>query len=103
MKKRIILLILCAILFVGTLSACGEKDNTVNSVSTNTYVPDSIPGFENISKEDLLFYNTQTKVVYYIFFNNNMGYKGYGFMSPYISENGNFCRYVDGKIVEIQK
>ena len=104
MKKRLILLILCAILLVGTLSACREEEKkAVNSVSTNTYTPDSIPGFERISDEDLLFYDMKTEVVYYVFLNSRNGYKGYGFMAPYISENGNYCRYIDGKIVEIQK
>ena len=31
------------------------------------------------------------------------GYDGYGYsyFAPYISENGKFCRYINGKIVEI--
>lgn len=28
-------------------------------------------------------------------------YRGYHMMAPYISENGKFCKLVDGKIVEI--
>lgn len=28
-------------------------------------------------------------------------YRGHYMMSPYISENGKFCKLVDGKIVEI--
>lgn len=27
----------------------------------------------------------------------------HGYMSPYYSENGNLCRYVDGKIIEIEE
>ena len=103
MKKRLILLILCAILSICLLSACDEEEYTVDSLLTNTYTPDSIPGFERISDEDLLFYDMKTEVVYYVFLNSRNGYKGYGFMAPYISENGNYCRYIDDKIVEIQK
>ena len=48
---------------------------------------------------------TETKVVYYKFFDfpsySAGDYEKTGYMSPYISENGKFCRFIDGQIVEI--
>lgn len=40
-----------------------------------------------------LVYDIQTKIVYYLL--------GNGAMSPYLSGNGKFCRFVDNQIVEI--
>ena len=45
-----------------------------------------------------------TRVVYYMFSTSSeAGYAGYGYayFAPYISENGNFCRYLNDEIVEI--
>lgn len=48
--------------------------------------------------ESQLVFDCNTKVIYYNFdsFNDKKGY-----MAPYISENGKFCRFIDNKIVEI--
>ena len=55
-----------------------------------------------------LVYDSETKVVYYQFSRfrdiptmGSIGRVGQGYMSPYISENGKFCRFVDNKIIEI--
>ena len=63
-------------------------------------------GGNSYSKElkeinDVLSYDSDTKVVYYYFREIN-GYWGYGYMSPYISENGKYCRYINGEIVEVK-
>ena len=55
--------------------------------------------FLNTTKID-----TDTRVVYYMFSTyETAGYSGYGYsyFAPYISENGRFCRYIKGEIVEI--
>lgn len=45
-----------------------------------------------------LVYDQNTKVIYY----NYDSYKNKrGYMAPYISENGKFCRFIDNQIVEI--
>ena len=69
-----------------------------------------ISNFEPIEEAQILegknylAYDRETKVVYYWFAttiwygqsrSNNV------YFSPYISENGRFCRYVNGEIVEI--
>ena len=99
MKRRTILLvILIAIMFV--LTGCGKREplNPVNSL-----VIDSA-GFNTIDGKETLVYSIETRVVYYMFdrcvYGGYMGF-GYSYFAPYISENGNFCRYIDGNIVEI--
>jgi hypothetical protein len=55
-----------------------------------------------IEGENDLYYYSATYVVY-IVFNECAGNSGYGYMSPYYSENGKLCTYdIDTKqIVEI--
>lgn len=74
MKKRIVGLILVGVLVLG-LTGC-ESDYTRVQESTN---------FDVMAMKD-------TGVLYY---------RGTYIMTPYISENGKFCKLVDGKIVEI--
>ena len=100
MKRRISLVIaMIIIILTVTLTACDNKVNTPETTLS------SVSNFKNIEGEDLLFYDRDTKIVYYLFstyeYSGNQGY-GYGYLAPYISENGNYCRYIDGKIVEIQ-
>lgn len=52
-------------------------------------------------EHDVLYYDPTTKVIYYIFYDTDV-HQGFGYMSPYISENGKFCKWDDGKIIEIQ-
>ena len=40
-----------------------------------------------------LVYDIETKIVYYLL--------AEGSMSPYLSENGKYCRFIDNQIVEI--
>ena len=60
--------------------------------------------FKMIDGKDYLAYSLDTHVVYYMFSTaetvGNLGY-GYSYFAPYISENGNFCRYINDEIVEI--
>lgn len=53
--------------------------------------------------DNQLYYYNDTKIVY-IVFNENTGYAGYGYMSPYYSSNGNLCKYDTNthSIVEIE-
>ena len=57
--------------------------------------------YYNGVESDHLVYDDETKIVYYYF---TISYKRStaGYMSPYIGKNGKFCRYVDGKIVEVE-
>lgn len=65
-------------------------------------------GYDNHSKlisiegENDLYYYSTTHIVY-IAFNECAGNCGYGYMSPYYSENGKLCTYdiITKQIVEI--
>ena len=94
MKKRgIISLVLLAMIFA-LLAGCGEKnsDNTLQDFTK----------FKVIEGSDCLRYDTDTRVVYYLFSTCvSGGYYSYSYMAPYISENGRYCRYMNDEIVEI--
>lgn len=95
MKKKLVLIILALCLFT---TGCGEKAS-----SKIVNMGDSMVQIED---EDCLFYRKDTKVVYIVMAQqNNPGCSqgtGYGYMAPYISENGCFCIYSDGEIKEIK-
>ncbi len=58
--------------------------------------------FEDI--EPYLVYDVKTKIIYYKFIeltHKTSNITEFGYFGPYISENGKFCRYIDGEIVEI--
>ncbi len=62
--------------------------------------------FNQIEGSEYLVYSSDTNVVYYMFKAKESAPKvgfGYSYFAPYISENGNFCKYVDGHIVEINE
>lgn len=98
MKKRILILLFVVMLGVCILSGCGTSSNAADKAANEAahFVP--------IDEKGYLSYNEDTGVVYYMFSTTeSYGHQGYGYtyFAPYISENGNFCRYVDGQIVEI--
>ena len=98
MKKRIILLVVVVALLVMSLTACGSTANSVDDAAME------MANFEPIEGKEYLAYNIDTRVVYYMFSTYEAeGYAGYGYsyFAPYISENGRFCRYIKGEIVEI--
>ena len=95
MKKRIILLVVVVTLLVMSLTACSvQKPNPVNDAAME------ITNFKPVEGKEYLSYDTDTRVVYYMF-STFEGYNGYSYFAPYISENGRFCRYINDEIVEI--
>lgn len=96
MKKRFLASIL--LLAMMTMMCCG-CDNSTTATKISSY-KEIDAGFTRI--DDAVVYDNKTQIVYYLF-GTTSGYAGFGYMSPYISENGNFCRYSDGQIVEIVK
>lgn len=93
MKKKILVAVLGLTLCFG-MTGCGTSGGNKNYDSHSKLV--SIEG-----ENDLYYYST-THVIYIVF--NEAEYQaGYGYMSPYYSENGKLCTYdTDTKqIVEI--
>ena len=93
MKKKILAVVLGLTLCFG-MTGCGTSEGNKNYDSHSKLI--SIEG-----ENDLYYYST-THIVYIVF--NEFEYQaGYGYMSPYYSENGNLCTYdTDTKqIVEI--
>lgn len=93
MKKKIIAVALGLILCFGMVG-CGTSEGNKNYSEHSKLI--SIEG-----ENDLYYYST-THVIYIVF--NETGYQvGYGYMSPYYSENGKLCTYDTNtkQIVEI--
>ena len=101
MKKRTIILLVVMVLLVSTLTACETAEDVNESVSETAA---EMSNFKMIDGKDCLAYSLDTRIVYYMFtISVESGYGGYGYayFAPYISENGNFCRYINDEIVEI--
>lgn len=83
MKKKILAVALGLTLCFG-MTGCGTSTGSKNYDSHSKLI--SIEG-----ENDLYYYST-THVVYIVF--NEAEYQaGYGYMSPYYSENGKLCIY----------
>ena len=99
MIKRTLILLVIGVFFICSLTACGETtSNEPDKTATE------LSNFKTIDGKDYLVYNLDTRVVYYMFSTReSAGYSGYGYsyFAPYISKNGNFCKYDDGQIIEI--
>lgn len=94
MKKKILVVVLGLILCFG-MTGC---DGT--SIGSKNY--DNHSKLISIEGENDLYYYSTTHVVYIVF--NKIEYQaGYGYMSPYYSENGKLCTYDTNtkQIVEI--
>lgn len=87
--KRVFAIGMLVIILCGCASAPDHN--------TESYISDR---FLNIPEERFLFYDTDTKIVYY--FINGIWSDNGCYSMPYISENGNYCKYVDGRIVEVE-
>jgi len=59
----------------------------------------------NNSKPSMFVYDSVTRIVYYKFEETKLigitRTETSFYMSPYISENGKYCRFIDNEIVEI--
>ncbi len=93
MKRKTLFIIVILLLIMCLITGCTTDVSDVSKgIETN---------FGKVEGKDLLFYDLNTKVIYYLF-QTAQGYAGYGYLAPYINENGSFCQYFDGKIVEIK-
>ena len=84
------------LLLLGECNAKPERGGEDVAVIDTTY-------FRPIEGRDDLMYDEQTKVIFYMFNTYEQhGYQGFGdgHMTPYLSENLRYCKYIDGQIVE---
>ena len=96
MKNRTIILLIVVALAMCLLTGCSTKSNKPDTLATD------MSNFRTIEGKEYLVYSIDTRVVYYMFITtDSTGYAGYAYFAPYISESGNFCRYINGEIVEI--
>ena len=77
MKKKFLIMALLLVLLM-SLAACVSKGE--KGCESNTGLV-AVPGISN------LYYDSQTKVVYFAF-SERSGYQGYGYMSVYYAPNG---------------
>ena len=93
MEKKILTVILGLSLCFG-MTGCGTSTGSKNYGNHSKLV--------SIEGENDLYYYATTHIVY-IVFNERAGNRGYGYMSPYYSENGKLCTYDTNtkQIVEI--
>lgn len=99
MKKRFIVLVLL-VLCMSFMSGCGEADT---SPDTQTIIKECNLPMAPVPGSDYLAYDLETRNVFYLFtYRNTISEAGYGFMSPYLGNNGGICKYIDGVIKEIQ-
>ena len=98
MKKRAFILLVVVALLMCSLTACRTVSNPSDDAAAE------MSNFKVIEGKEYLAYSVDTRVVYYMFSTSaeagSVGY-GYTYFAPYISENGNFCRYINDEIVEI--
>ena len=97
MKKKLLVIILGLILCFG-ITGC------THSIYGGSKHYDDTSKLIAIEGEKDLYYYSTTHVIYIVF--NEVGSKsGYGYMSPYYSENGKLCVYDSEakKIVELEK
>lgn len=78
MKKRIIAVALMITMLL-TITGCSAYEGSKNYESNTGLM--AIPGAKD------LYYDTQTKIVYFVF-SEAIGYQGYGYMSAYYAPNG---------------
>jgi len=101
-KRTFFLLMALIIVLILVLAVCSEERVTEPNDVDDAAI--SMADFKQIDGEESLVYSIETRCVYYMFSTcewvGNIGY-GYGYMAPYISENGKFCRYIGDEIVEI--
>lgn len=97
MKKRTIILLILAALLLVSITACDtRRAEDVAVVQTTNFRP--------VEGRDDLKYDVETRFIFYLFNTNanSGGYQGYGYgyMAPYLSENGRYCKYINDQIIE---
>lgn len=91
--KYVVYFLICTLMI---LTSCGNETNM--NEETKKATTSKFATINSGWNGNDLKYDTNTLVIYYRFDGNYGSY-----MCPYYSENGKLCRYIDGRIVEIEQ
>ncbi len=86
----------CAMFFLPTFNQNNAQQDSI-SIQNDVQRDSTL-----IKINNNLSYDKSTKIVYW-YFEDGGGRMSTGFMSPYISKDGRYCRYEKGKIMPIEK
>lgn len=89
------LIISIAYALIAVLIFTAAKTNIDNKISNSNTYDTAIKSHNFFDAQDLI-YDENTKIIYI----KSKTYFYYVYL-PYYSENGKFCRYIDGEIVEV--
>ena len=104
--RTLLIIILAAMIAFATIG-CEHRESSIEN--DNRTIDGYSVRFHKVGDEDLdkegktkydfveLTYDVKTRIVYI----RNYGSHFYTTLTPYYSENGKLCRYIDGEIVEI--
>lgn len=96
MKKRLLTALLITTFAISSFTGCSRKNIAISTSDILSGSP-----FIEIPGESNLFYHVKSSSVYTIYFyRDNISGEIYSISAPYI-QNGHFCEYHDGKIVEV--
>lgn len=84
MNKKCITSLILLFLMCISISGCSPTEVNITKITNSRLLP--------IETENDLYYDKDTKIVY-IIFDEQIGYAGFGYMSPYYSDNGQVYRY----------
>lgn len=94
MKRKLLLFIMMATVAFGLIGCSNAKRISTEDATKM--------GFKVVNVADKnLVYDVNTQIIYYAF-TDGTGQCSHGFMSPYYSENGKLCRFINGEIQEIE-
>lgn len=98
--KRLVVVLFVLLITIATLSGCGSEAE--HFLYDNSEKVASLPDDVEVIEDSLVYYK-DTKVVYImITLDSDWDDETASYFAPYISENGKYCRYIDGDIVEIE-
>lgn len=95
--KNILFIVITMAIMSCMLVGCEEKESNTYKDESDTQQSAALVDINNI-----LSYDNSTRIVYW-YFKDEAGRTSTGFMSPYISKDGRYCRYEKGKIVPIER
>ena len=100
--KRLVVVMFVLLITIATLSGCSSESDAKQFMYDNSEKIASLPDDVEVIEDSLVYYK-DTKVVYImITLDSDWDDETASYFAPYISENGKYCRYIDGDIVEIE-